>query len=440
MVLSSVSSVPSAQSTTPTIAPHIRDRRVGPGRLLTLQTAVDDVVSWRGSFLANPDLADGDDLRQELTVSLLDKGTENRDRFELAQVLEDCGATLDLSSDGLYVDISGRALVDDFPQIMDVLAEMLRAPSFEEDEFEKARAQAIAEVQRRMEKTGAQASSALTRRLFSPGHPNYSEAPETVLGRLRQFTLADVREYHTAHFGAREWTLAVVGDLEHEAIGRAVTRAFNGWTDHDVDPSHRTDGGSDEEVGRSVIPMPEKSNVDVRMGHAVPLRRDDDDYAALYVGNYILGGNFAARLMTTVRDEKGLTYHIRSALSGVATRYSGYWQTSITLSRDALEEGITATKEVIRRFVNEGAMKEELADKKTTITGSYAVGLATTRQLAQSILTTAERGFDMDYLDRFPAEIQALSIEEVNEAVQTYLRPEAMHEALAGVAVDPVDG
>jgi hypothetical protein len=141
----------------PTLAPRIRDREVGSARLLTLQTAVDDIVSWHGSFLAYPDLAAGDDLLQELTVSLLDKGTEHRDRFALAQVLEDCGAKLDLSSDGLYVDVSGRALVEDLPRVLDVLAEMLRVPAFEEAEFEKARAQAVAEVRRQMEKPGAKA-------------------------------------------------------------------------------------------------------------------------------------------------------------------------------------------------------------------------------------------------------------------------------------------
>ena len=424
---------------TPTLAPRTRDRTAGPGRLLTLQTAVDEIVSWRGSFLAYPDLAAGDDLRQELTISLLDKGTEHRDRFELARVLEDCGAKLNLSSDGLYVDVSGRSLVEDLPRVMDVLAEMLRAPAFEAEEFEKARAQAIAKVQRRREKTGAQASAALTRRLFPPSHPNHSESPTAVLDRLQQITLDDIRTYHDEHFGATEWTLAVVGDLDHEAVESVVADAFTGWAPHGAEPRHATDGDADATPGRSTVPMPDKSNVDVRMGHTVPVRRDHEDYPALYVGNYILGGDFAARLMNTVRDEKGLTYHIGSGLSGVTTRYAGYWQVRVTLSHDSVDDGIAATTAVVRDFVEDGATKEELADKKTTITGSYAVGLATTQRLAQSLLTNAERGFELEYLDRFPEEIRALTIDDVNEAVRTYLRPDDLHEALAGVAPEPVE-
>lgn len=432
------SDVPTNGST-PALAPRIHDRAAGPGRLLTLQTPVDGIVSWRGSFLAYPDLAAGDDPLQELTVSLLDKGTEHRDRFELAQVLEECGAKLNLSSDGLYVDVSGRALVEDLPRVMDVLSEMLQAPAFDEAEFEKARAQAVAQVQRQMEKTGAQASAALTRRLFDAGHPNYSETPETVIEQLHQITLEDVQAYHDAHFGATDWTLAVVGDLDHDTVASVVADAFGDWESHDCDPVHETEGRSDTEPGRSVISMPDKSNVDVRLGHTVPIRRDHDAHAALYVGNYILGGNFAARLMNTVRDEKGLTYHIGSSLSGITTRYEGYWNVRVTLSHDNLEEGIDATMAVIRDFVEAGATEEELDDKKTTITGSYTVGLATTQNLAQSILTNAERGFALEYLDAFPEEIQALTLEEVNAAVQEYVRPEALHEALAGVRPEPVE-
>lgn len=421
----------------PSLADRVRDRRAGPGRLLTLATSVEDIVSWRASFLAYPDLGAGEDLRQELAVSLLDKGTKRRDRFALARVFEGKGAKLNLSSDGLFVDVSGRALVQDLPEIMEVIAEMLQVPSFEAAEFEKARAQAAADVQRRMEKTGAQASAALTRRIFAPGHPNYSEEPGVVLERLQALSVDDVREYHAEHFGATEWTLAVVGDLKHDEVETVVADAFGGWDAGEAGPVHETEPKEDQEGGRSVIPMPGKSNVDVRMGHSIPIRRDHPEYPALYVGNYILGGNFSARLMDTVRDEKGLTYHIGSSLSGITTRYAGYWHTRITLSQDRLDEGIDATLDVIRRFVEEGATEDELADKKTTITGSYKVGLATTQRLAQSILTNAERGFEVDYLDTFPREIEALSLADVNQAVRDYLRPDAMHQALAGVEPEP---
>ncbi len=416
-------------------ADRVRERRVGPCRLLTLETPIEEVVSWRGSFLTEPDFAAGDDLRQELVVALLDKGTKQHDRFELARLLEDRGVELTLSSDGLYVDLSGRALRADVPDVLGVVAEMLFEPLFDPDEFEKAKAQLAAQLQREMENTGVQASGALARALYPPAHPNYSPPPEEQLAELEAITLDEIRAYHQAHFGANDFILVFVGDLVDGAIEAAVEEHFAGWTPHEAPSTYAAEARAPEN-GRSAVQMPGKANIDVRMGHPLRVRRDDDDYLPLYVANYILGGNFSARLMATIRDEMGLTYGINAGLSGISTRYDGHWQVGVTLSRENLERGIEATRAEVARFVEEGATEEELAAKKTTITGSYTVGLATTRRLAQSILTNAERGFDVGYLDRFPHLVEALTLDEVNAAVRRHFAPERFHLALAGAVAE----
>lgn len=420
-------------------ADRIHDRMAGPCRLLTLETPVDEVVSWRGSFLTQPDLAAGDDVRQDLVVNLLDKGTAQHDRFELARILEDRGAELNISSDGLYVDVSGRALRNDLPDILGVVAEMLFEPTFDTEEFEKARAQIAAQIQREMENTGAQASSALTRALYDPAHPNYSPPPEEQLAQLQQITRDEIQAYHDAHFGANDFIFVCVGDLlDGNQMDQIVEQHFAGWTPHDAPRAYEAEAKASAGGGHSQVPMPDKANIDVRMGHPLRVRRDDEDYIPLYVANYILGGNFSARLMATIRDEMGLTYGINTALSGLSTRYEGHWQVGVTLSQENLERGLAATRAEVQRFVDEGATEDELAAKKTTITGSYTVGLATTKRLAQSILTNAERGFAVDYLDRFPALIDALTLEEVNTAVQRHFDPTRFHTAMAGTIPEEV--
>ena len=417
-------------------ADRVHERRVGPCHLLTLETPAEDIVSWRGSIRTSPDLAGGDDLMQELAVSLLDKGTRHRDRFEIARIIEDRGAQLNISSDGRYIDFSGRALRDDVSDVLEVLAEMLQAPLFDPDEFEKARAQVAGEIQRMMENTSAQAAGALARRLYPPAHPNYSTAPADLLVELEQLAVDAIETYHAQHIGADAFTFAFVGDVDEAAIESAILAHFGDWAPLDLDDQHATQA-SGAEPGRVTVPMPDKQNIDVRMGHPLAVRRDDDAYLPLYVGNYILGGNFSARLMARVRDEMGLTYGINASLSGMSTDYDGHWQIGVTLSQDKLDEGIAATRAEIEKFVTEGATADELDAKKTTITGSYTVGLATTGRLARSLLTNAERGFDVDYLDRFPQLIDDLTLDEVNSAVRAHFRPQAFHEALAGMIETP---
>jgi len=420
------------------IASRVHARNAGACELLTLPTPVQDFVSFRASFKTHPDFTAKGDPLQDLTVALLDKGTTRRDRFELAKVLEDCGAKLNISSDGLFVDVSGQALTRDFESVLDVLAEMLREPLFDADEFEKAKASTIAELQRDLEQTGTQASGALSRRLFPEAHPNYSPPTETLIDAVQETTLAEVKGYYDAHFGANDFRMAVVGDLEHPDIETTVDRVFGDWEPHTTEASHATTA-EPAKPGQSLVPMADKSNVDVRIGQALDLYRDSPEYEALYVANFILGGNFSARLMNIVRDEMGLTYHISSGITGLSTEHHGSWRTVVTLSSDGFEEGVAATRSVIADFIAEGATQDELDTIKTTITGSFVVGLATTSKLARTLLSNAERGFSPDYIDSFPSIIESLTLEEVQDATRQHLDADELHVAAAGTLPETVE-
>ncbi|MEX2401693.1 MAG: pitrilysin family protein [Rhodothermales bacterium] len=414
-----------------TFEERVLERRVGPCRLIMLPTPVQSVVTWRGSFMSYPDLDADEDLLQNVVVSLLDKGTRRRDRFAIAELLENKGAQVQFSSDGLYVDVSGRALREDVPDVLGLVAEQLREPLFGETEVEKAKARIGASLRRSMEKTGSQASGALTRQIYSISHPNYTPDPAERLARLESIGPEDVVQYHQRHFGGNAFTLAVVGDLDPDEIVESVRKHFSGWKEHDAPPAFSASAGPCRD-GRTVVSMPGKQNVDVRMGHPVSFRRDDPEYIPVYLANYVLGGNFSARLMQTIRDEMGLTYGIRSGLYGITAQYEGHWQVAVTLSLENVERGIEETLREVRTFVDEGPSAEELADKKTTVIGSFKVGLATTSGLASSLLKNAERGFDVGYLDRFPDEVNGVTLAEAKAVIAKHFNPEAFHVAVAG--------
>ncbi len=412
-------------------AERVHEVECGAARVLMLPTPVDRVVSFRGSFETRPDFGAGEELEQKLVTLMLDKGTRHRDRFAVAEALEDRGVQLHFSANGLRCGFSGRALRDDLPDVLGLLAEQLREPLFDPEEFDKVKAQHAAALRRSLDSTGTQAAGALARRLYPPGHPNYRPAPEATLARLDALTVEDVRAYHAAHFGARGLLLAFAGDLDPDPVAAAVTDTLGDWAPSTAATPFAA-SAAPEVPGRVDVPISDRQNLDVRMGHALAVRREDTDYLPLYVGNFILGGNFSARLMSTVRDEQGLTYGIGSSLNGVQVEYDGYWQIAVTLSGDALERGIEATLEQARAFVAEGVTEEELDEKQTTITGTFKVGLATTGGLATSLLINAERGFDVGYLDRYPGLIEGLTRDAVNEAIRRHLDADALHIAVAG--------
>jgi len=413
----------------------VEERVIGPCRVLMMPTPVQGVVSWEGSFTAHPDMAGGDELVQAITVRLLDKGTTLRDRFALAEDLDNRGAQLHFSSDALRVGFQGKALRDDVPDVVRIMAEELRHPLFDAAEFTKAKAQFMAGLQRTLENTDAQATAALSRRLYDAAHPNYIPPTPHSMAQLEGLTREQVRAYQARHFGARDLLLVFVGDIDTEAVAQALREAFGDWTDHEAPPLFSTAMGV-LPPDQSRIVLPDKENVDVRMGHTLSVYRQDPDYVPLYVASYILGGNFSARLMTKIRDEMGLTYGIHARLSGITREYGGHWDIGVTLSRAYVGQGLAATLDEVQRFVDEGPTADELEEKQTTITGAFKVGLATTGGLASTLYRHAIQGFEVAYLDRFPEEVAAVTLDRVHRAVQQHFRPDRFQTALAGTLAE----
>ena len=417
------------------IAPRVADFTAGPARVLALPTGLRDVVSFRGSFRTGPDLAAGDDVVQDLVATLLDKGTRGRDRFAIAEALDGRGARLSFYSDGLRMGVAGRCLRSDLDDVLALAAEQLREPAFDADEVEKARRKAIASVRRSTESTGAVASGAYSRRIYAPSHPNHILSPEDEIARLEAVTPEAVRAYHEAHVGSDGLLLTFVGDVEPERTAERVQDALGDWAPHGREAAYAPEASGDG-AGREHVPMADKANLDVRIGHAVPIRRDDAAFLPLFAGVCILGGNFSARLMQTVRDEQGLTYGIGARLAGVGVEHDMDARVQVSLSQENLDRGLAATREVVDAWASGGVTPEEVARTQTTLTGQHAVALATTGGLAARLLVNAERGFAVEYLDEYPERVRALTPEAVTEAVRAHVRPDRFATVSAGTLAD----
>ena len=375
------------------------------------------------------------DVRQGLVADLLDKGTAARDRFEIAEALEGRGARLGFYSDGLRLGFAGRALRADLPAVLALAAEQLRTPAFDPDEVAKAVTKAVASVRRSLDSTGARASGAMRRRLYTVAHPNYALGPADEIASLDATAAADLRAYHAAHVAPGDLTVAVVGDLDPDATRDAVAEAFGDWAGAPPAAVFATEAAPDA-PGRETIEMQDRPNLDVRLGHAVGIRRDADDFLSLYAAVFALGGNFSGHLMQTIRDEQGLTYGIGAGIVDPDVRHDAHVQVSVTLSAPDLERGLAATRAEIERFVASGLGEADLERTRTTLAGQHVVGLATTGGLAARLLVNAERGFGTAYLDRYPDLVRGLRLSDVNAALRRYVRPDALHVVAAGTPAE----
>ena len=414
------------------IAPQARRRSLAGIDTVTVKTAVPDVVTLLGVLNAgdifNPP---SNSAMADLTAGMLDQGTLARDKFAMAELIEEAGATLAFSTGAHTLNFSAKCLRKDLPLVIQLLAEQLRTPRFDPIEFAKLKKQLNGQHKRRMEDTDYRAQRAFTAAIFPLGHPNRAPSDEDYLAALETATLAEITAFHTAHYGPSGARLVMVGDLDDAQIEDALIKGFRGWQGGRPfpirPPAPRLTQSRTERVA-----MPGKTSVSLVMGQPSGLRYADANYPALSMATAVFGsGFFSARLLDIIRNREGLTYGIGAALTE-DTQTDGAWAIHATFAPELLAQGTAATWRELRRFHANGLTADELATFKVTLTGSYKVALATTGGLARTLLNALQRGYDVSWIDTFPSTVQALTLAEVNASITKFLDPEKMVTVFAG--------
>ena len=414
------------------IARAVNRRDIGGIDLTMLKTGIKDVVTIRGSLGAgdvfnppsNPAIAD-------LTASMLDKGTAQRDKFAVAELLEQTGATLTFSTGSHTLNFSAKCLRKDVPKVIALLAEQLRTPRFDADEFSKVKRQLVGRFKRSLEDTDYRADAAFNRVIFPKGHPNSPPPSESYLAGLESASLAEVRNFHAAHYGPSSMRIVAVGDVNDADLSEAVTRAFQGWTGGKKFPTASRAPRLTSILTEKVI-IPGKTSVSVVIGQPSGLRHGDPGYLALSMGTSVFGsGFFSARLLDIIRNREGLTYGVGATL-GVDSFSDGSWSIRGTFAPELLEKGLVSIQRELKRLVESGVTAEELANFKVTLAGAHKVGLATTSGLAAAILNALQRGYGPEWLDEYPVRVRDLTLQNVNDAIRSEILPETMVTVLSG--------
>ncbi|MEQ1853302.1 MAG: insulinase family protein, partial [Chthoniobacteraceae bacterium] len=184
-------------------------------------------------------------------------------------------------------------------------------------------------------------------------------------------------------------------------------------------------------AAEKTVQLPEKSSVSVIIGQPSGLRAGDPDWLALNIATGVLGRGFTSRLVGNVRDREGLTYGIGAGLASDAFR-GGAWFTKATFAPALLDRGLASTRREIASWWRDGVTAGELEYRKSAAAGQFTVALETTQGLAEQLLRCAERGFEVAWLDEFPAKVRALTLDQVNATLKKRLDPEKMVTVKAG--------
>jgi zinc protease len=399
--------------------------------VVTYPTAVKDVVVIVGVLPAGDAMAaPGNIAIPTLAGMMLDRGTKGLDKFAIADRLENVGAEISFAVGTQSLEIRAKCLKKHLPLVMGLIAAELRTPALQPSEFAKAKQQFIGSLQASLQNTEGRAQEAFGSAVFPADHPNHPHSVAEYMAAGKSATLEELKAFHAKYYGPAHMTLVLVGDVTADGAQKEVTQAFSGWTGgrEYIRPARPAVASGQRDI---FVPLRDKPSVSLILGQATGLKYKDPDALALRMGTAIFGHGFTGRLMGTVRDKEGLTYNIGAGVSE-DTIVDGAWDISASFAPALLDKGLASTRRELQNWWSDGVTEAELADHKQGLIGGYFVGLSTTAGVANTIVTSIQRGYDLTWLDGYPEAIKALTRAQVNNAIKTHLDPSTMVLVEAG--------
>ena len=362
---------------------------------------------FRGGASADPDGKEG---LAYMAAGLLDEGAGSYGSQAFRAELEDNAIRLSFDADRDAFSGSLKTLTDTRGHAFELLRLALVEPRFDEEPVERIRQQIITDLTRRETDPDYQSARKWFDVAFA-GHP-YSKPSRGRIATIESIEKHDLEEFVERRIALDNLTIGVSGDITAAELAALLDSTFGGLKAEpqgiNIEAQAPATGGQ-----MLVVPFDIPQSV-VTFGHS-GIGRNDTDYYAAYVANYILGGGgFSSWLTEEVREKRGLAYSVYSYLYD--TDLSPLWMGGVATRNSQVAESIRLIEEQVQRMADGGIGEEDLAHAKTYLTGSFPLRLTSNDQIARTLVGMQIYDLGIDYLDKRNGYIEALTLEDVNRA------------------------
>jgi zinc protease len=363
-----------------------------------------------------------------LTAAALDTGAGHRSGEELAWEFERLGAELDADAgyDAMFVRLT--VPVARLEPALALLADVVRRPSFPDDEVRRLRGEQLAEILQRAKEPRAHANDLIVRFVYGESSP-YGRPLVGLSARVRTLGRDNVAAFHAARFQPGSSTLIVVGNVGAERALDLLDPLFGDWPDAAV-PTPAASLSSVREA--SAIHLVERTDAvqsEIRIAH-IGVERRHRDYFALRVMNTLLGGAFTSRLNLNLRERHGFTYGVRSAFA--FRRTPGPFVIQTAVATDVTARAIEEILREVARLRDEGAGEEEVANARDYLVGLMPLELETTEQVAIRLADLAVYDLPADYFQHYRASTAAVTPADVNRVAREHLHNDRFTTVVLG--------
>lgn len=369
---------------------------------------------------------------QNLTGAVMRSGGSiNYPDNELNRMLENRAAEIETEIGFSSGSAQMNVLADDFEVMLPVFLDVLVNPAFPEERLQLAITQQRSSIARRNDDQGSIANREFQRLIYGEGS-KYARRIENAT--LSNITRQDVLDFHKQTFVSRNMMVGVSGDFDVQDMRQLLTEAFAAIPSGDENVLVFPPVDYDFDSGIFLVDKPDVNQSYVLLGHIGGMR-DNPDYAALQVMNRVLSGGFSSRLMQVVRSELGLAYSVFGSY-GSGLYFPGTFSAGVMTQSDSTAAAIEAIVSQIKRLQDEPISDEELNSTKDQFLNTLVFQYPGISSVLRERMNNDYAGLPPDTFEQLVAQIQQVTVADVQSVAQRYLRPDTLRILVVGNAAE----
>ncbi|HEX4743416.1 MAG TPA: pitrilysin family protein [Candidatus Limnocylindria bacterium] len=364
-----------------------------------------------------------------LTAQTMLRGTTKRSAQEWTQAIDALGASSRLDVSSQQAVFHGQCLAGDLAPYLALVAEAVLHARLAEEDLEFVRQQTLAQLEEDSKDTRAVADATWRALAYPVGHPFHTRTigSEEV---VRSATVDELRRFYDRNVIGSEPLLIIAGGVSEAAAIDAARSAFAGWRKGPARPAPSTVAASLASTVRQDVVVPDKTQCDVVLGwHGLP--RTDPRYVAARVTNMVFAQDtFASRAGNVVRDQLGLAYYVFSTL-GISP-VAAPWAVRMGVNPENVTRAIDTTFAELRKIHEGEVASDDFELAKDKLVGELEVALESPQGVAQMVLEAELFDLGDDHFERYPAQLRAVTLDEVVQTARSFLPLDRYALAVAG--------